>query len=83
MHVQHNYTLLCPLSSGLWPSPLLIHSEVGLGQTSLCSGDSKEEGSLLPLSPFPLGELGNHSKFTGASPSLPILEDPIETERPS
>lgn len=30
--------------------------------------------------PFPLGEFGNHYKFTSASQSLPILEDSIETE---
>lgn len=46
--------LLSPLT--LCPSPLLIHFGIGLGQTNLWSGESKDEGSLLlPILPSSSG----------------------------
>lgn len=46
--------LLSPLT--LCPSPLLIHFGIGLGQTNLSSGESKDEGSLLrPILPSSSG----------------------------
>lgn len=40
----------------LCASPLLIHFGIGLGQTNLCSGESKDEGPLLlPILPSSSG----------------------------